>query len=168
MYNVNKKLLCRLFTLLLILVFLFIALLHWKKIQFLRRGVAVFGNIYWEKDGKNVKMIPKSVKKDSSNHSWIYSRNYCNSKKRQVGSEYVLSYALFGKNSCEKYGQYVKNAAESAAKNSLYHNWTVRLYHDLYPVELQNDLIKTYNRLKFCDVRSLVLTIFSWFEYLYH
>ena len=105
-------------------------------------------------------MIPKSVTKDSSNHSWIYSRNYCNSKKRQVGSEYVLSYALFGKNSWEKFGQYVKNAAESAAKSSLYHNWTVRLYHDLYPVELQNNLIKTYNRLEFCDVRSFVLPFF--------
>ena len=160
MYNVNKKLLCRQFTLLLILVFLFIALLRSKKIQFLRRGVALFGNIYWEKDGKNVKMIPKSVKKDSSNHSWIYSRSYCNSKKRQVGSEYVLSYALFGKNSWEKYGQYVKNAAESAAKSSPYYNWTVRLYHDLYPAELQNNLIKTYNRLEFCDVRSLVLPFF--------
>ena len=97
------------------------------------------------------------ISKGLSNHNWTYSTNYCNSKKRRVESEYVLSYALYGNNSWEKYGKYVKNAAERAAKSPLYHNWSVRLYHDLYPVELQNNLTKTYERLEFCDVRSLVL-----------
>ena len=118
---------------------------------------AVLGNVSWEKHIKNIKQVPEGAAKVCFNHSWICSRNYCNSKKRRVGSKYVLSYALFGKNSWQKYGKYVKNAAERAAKSPLYHNWTVRLYHDLYPEDLQNNLIKTYKRLEFCDIRSLVL-----------
>ena len=81
-------------------------------------------------------------------------KTYCNNKVRLVGSEYVLSYTLFGKNSWEKYGENVRKTAEDAAKSSFYRHWTVRLYHDLYPVELQNNLTKIYKNLEFCDVRK--------------
>ena len=85
------------------------------------------------------------------------SSNYCNRKKSRAGNEYVLSYSVFGNNSWEKYGKNVRKVAESAAKSPFYHNWTVRVYHDLYPVSLQVNLTKTYSKLEFCDVRSLVL-----------
>ena len=85
------------------------------------------------------------------------SSNYCNRKKSRAGNEYVLSYSVFGNNSWEKYGKNVRKVAESAAKSPFYHNWTVRVYHDLYPVSLQVNLTKTYTKLEFCDVRSLVL-----------
>ena len=90
----------------------------------------------------------------SSNASLM---NYCNRKKSRAGNEYVLSYSVFGSNSWEKYGKNVRKVAESAAKSPFYHNWTVRVYHDLYPVSLQVNLTKTYSKLEFCDVRSLVL-----------
>ena len=85
------------------------------------------------------------------------SSNYCNRKKSRAGNEYVLSYSVFGNNSWEKYGKNVRKVAESAAKSPFYHNWTVRVYHDLYPVSLQVNFTKTYTKLEFCDVRSLVL-----------
>ena len=90
----------------------------------------------------------------SSNASLM---NYCNRKKSRAGNEYVLSYSVFGNNSWEKYGKNVRKVAESAAKSPFYHNWTVRVYHDLYPVSLQVNFTKTYTKLEFCDVRSLVL-----------
>ena len=84
-------------------------------------------------------------------------KTYCNNQARLVGSEYVLSYTLFGKNSWEKYGKNVRKIAEDPTKSSFYRHWTVRLYHDLYPVELQNNLTKIYKNLEFCDVRNLLL-----------
>ena len=130
MYKTNKKLSCRLLIPLLIFTALIYVLQHFVRITI---------------------QVKFSL---SSNAS---SMNYCNRKISQNGSEYVLSYAVFGDNSWEKYGKNVKKLAESAAKSPFYHNWTVRVYHDLYPVELQVNLTKTYTKLEFCDVKSLVL-----------
>ena len=89
--------------------------------------------------------------------SYKFSTNYCNNKISGMGSEYILSYTAFGSNYWEKYGKNVKKLAESAAKSSLYHDWTVRVYHDSYPVDLQVNFTKTYKNLEFCDVRNIVL-----------
>ena len=50
---------------------------------------------------------------------------------------------------------------ENAAKSSFYLNWTVRLYHDFYAEELQNNLTKIYKNLEFCDVKNLFLPFYS-------
>ena len=84
-------------------------------------------------------------------------RNYCNNKTRLRGREYVLSYTVFGKNSWEKFGKRIKTVAENATKSSFYRDWKVRVYHDLYPVESQNNLTKIYKNLEFCDVRNLAI-----------
>ena len=84
-------------------------------------------------------------------------KNYCNNKTRLKGSEYVLSYTLFGKNSWELFGKKVEKVARDAGRSSFYREWKVRVYHDLYPVELQNSLTKIYKNLDFCDVRNLSL-----------
>ena len=81
----------------------------------------------------------------------------CNNKTRLAGSLYVLSYTLFGENSWARYGKNVKRLAEDAEKSTFYRGWTVRVYHELYPLELQKNLTKIYQNLEFCDVRSLVL-----------
>ena len=52
----------------------------------------------------------------------------------------VLSYSLFG-NNWEMYRKAVESVANEAAEDSLYHNWTVRIYHDNYitkALELEN------------------------------
>ena len=82
---------------------------------------------------------------------------YCNNKTRLAGSLYVLSYTLFGESSWARYGKNVKKLAEEAEKSSFYRSWTIRVYHELYPLELQKNLTKIYRNLEFCDVRSLVL-----------
>ena len=82
---------------------------------------------------------------------------YCNNKTRLAGNLYVLSYTLFGKSSWARFGKNVKKLAEEADKNSFYRSWTIRVYHELYPLELQKNLTKIYRNLEFCDVRSLVL-----------
>ena len=130
MYRINKKFSCRLLIPPLIFTALIFALRH-------SLGITT-----------EVRFLI------SSNTS---SMNYCNRKINGIGSEYVLSYSLFGNNSWEKYGKNVKKLAESAAESPFYHNWTVRVYHDLYPVVLQVNLTKTYINLEFCDVKSLVL-----------
>ena len=84
-------------------------------------------------------------------------KTYCNNNTGLAGSLYVLSYSLFGNNSWEKYGKNVIKVTEDAAKSSFYSSWKVRVYHDLYPVKLQNNLTKIYQNLEFCDVRGLVL-----------
>ena len=84
-------------------------------------------------------------------------KTYCNNNTRLVGSLYVLSYTLFGKNSWEKYGKNVRKVVENAAKSSFFVNWTVRLYYDFYPEKLQNSLTKIYKKLEFCDVNNLFL-----------
>ena len=130
MYRINKNLSCRLLITLLIFTALVLILPHSVRIT---------------------KEVQFSFSPNTS------SMNYCNRKISGIGSEYVLSYALFGNNSWEKYGKNVKKIAESAAKSPFYHNWTVRVYHDSYPVVLQVNLRKEYIKLEFCDVRSLVL-----------
>ena len=105
-----------------------------------------------------------TLKAQNNNNSLLFKMNqlpmvssYCNNKTRPKGREYVLSYAVFGKNSWEKYGKHVKYMADIAAKSSFYREWTVRLYHDSYPVEVQNNLMKLYENLEFCDIKRLVL-----------
>ena len=117
MYNVKKKLSCRLLILVLSFIVLFTVLLHYvgitTKVLFSIRSNAPTANCG---NSKNRNENVLSATRGSSNHNWTYSRNYCNSKKRRVGSEYVLSYALFGNNSWDTYGKYVKNVAEHARK----------------------------------------------------
>ena len=50
---------------------------------------------------------------------------------------------------------------ENGAKSSFYLNGTVRLYHDFYPEELQNNLTKIYKNLELCDVKNLFLPFYS-------
>jgi len=65
----------------------------------------------------------------------------------------VLSYTLFGDDSWKQFGENVVNVVKEASVSKLYGNWTVRLYHDNYPEELQNTLILEYQNLQFVDVR---------------
>ena len=130
MYIVNKRLSCRfLISLLSFMVFVFLLLYS----------------------------VGIKTKNQILSSSYKFSTNYCNNKIGRMGSEYVLSYAAFGSNYWEKYGKNVKKLAGSAAKSSLYYDWTVRVYHDSYPVDLQVNFTKTYKNLEFCDVRNLVL-----------
>ena len=119
MYKIKKNLSCRLLSCRLLSCRLLILLLTFTVLIFiLQHSVGITTEVQF------------SI---SSNTSSV---NYCNRKISRPGSEYVLSYAVFGNNSWEKYGKNVRKVAESAAKSSFYHNWTVRVYHDLYPVSL--------------------------------
>ena len=116
-------------------------------------------------DDRGITMKAQNNSTRLSNNSFLFKMDqfprvssYCNNKTRPKGREYVLSYAVFGKNSWEKYGKHVKYMADIAAKSSFYRGWTVRLYHDSYPVEVQNNLTKLYKNLEFCDIKGLVLS----------
>ena len=130
-------------------------LLYWLSIFLLIIIVIIFVLVYSER----VKMKAENDTDHLLLQIFQFSkvRNYCNNETRLKGSEYVLSYTVFGKNSWENFGKRVKKVAESAAESSFYRDWKVRVYHDLYPVELQNDLTKIYKNLEFCDVRNLAI-----------
>ena len=75
--------------------------------------------------------------------------------KSMISRARVLSYSLFG-NNWEMYKKAVESVAKEAAEDSLYHNWTVRIYHDNYitkAVELVN-LTKLYQNLEFINVSN--------------
>ncbi|XP_065656606.1 uncharacterized protein LOC136082004 [Hydra vulgaris] len=67
----------------------------------------------------------------------------------------VLSYSLFG-NNWERYGENVEHVANEAANNSLYKEWTIRVYHDKYSISLENvmNLTKRYQNLEFFNVSN--------------
>ena len=68
-----------------------------------------------------------------------------------------LFYSLFGSN-WEKYGKTVEEVAKEASANKLYHNWTVRVYHDKYTMNAQyiKNLKKLYHNLELSNVSSLI------------
>ena len=70
---------------------------------------------------------------------------------------HVLSYSLFG-NNWVRYGRAVEEVAKEASANKLYHNWTVRVYHDKYTMNAQyiKNLTKLYHNLELSNVSSLV------------
>jgi len=67
----------------------------------------------------------------------------------------VLSYTLFGSNSWKDYGENVVNVANEAKESGFYNTWTVRLYHDNFPIEQQLNLTKQYKNLEFIDIRQI-------------
>jgi len=67
----------------------------------------------------------------------------------------VLSYTLFGSNSWKDYGENVVNVANEAKESGFYNTWTVRLYHDNFPIEQQLNLTKQYKNLEFIDIRQM-------------
>ena len=174
MYKVNKKLLCQLLIFLLIVnVLRFVLIYSEEYLSKTQSSVYVFlhskkNTILHSKE--NTVLYSKEDKMFySKEDTMLYSKegtmktqssmitNYCNNKKRKKGSEYVLSYTVFGKKSSERYGKLIEKVAEDAEKSSFYHGWTVRVYHDSYPEELRRKLNKTYKNLEFCDVGGLVL-----------
>jgi len=75
--------------------------------------------------------------------------------KDEISSKLVLSYSLFGANSWTLFGENVINVAKEAHESKLYKSWTVRIYHDNFPIDLQKNLSTQYKNLNFIDVRVL-------------
>ena len=48
-----------------------------------------------------------------------------------ISRAHVLPYSFFG-NNWEIYGKTIESVLKEAAEDQLYHNWTVRIYHDKY------------------------------------
>ena len=173
-----KKLTCRLKVFLLFFIVLVFVLLHFKEDNIQTQSSA-YVLLYSKKDTmlyskedtmlyakENVMLYLKEntmlhSKEDTMKTQSSVITNYCNNKKRKMGSEYVLSYTVFGKNSWERYGKLIEKVAQDAENSSFYHGWTVRVYHDSYPEELQIKLNKIYKKLEFCYVGSLVLPFLS-------
>jgi len=93
------------------------------------------------------------VKHSTTSHARRYPVWF--SKEPLVYSELVLSFSLFGANSWIRYGENVINVAKEARESKFYNSWTVRLYHDNFPVEIQKNLSSQYKNLIFVDVRQL-------------
>ena len=89
------------------------------------------------------------------------SINLCSTTYLDISSRFTLSYSLFGKDSWELFGQNVENVAKEALGSTFYGNWSVRIYHDSFPLTLQIDLRKKYKNLYFCNVRELKLSFFN-------
>ena len=69
---------------------------------------------------------------------------------------HILSYSLFG-NNWERYGKHLQDVAKEAAANKLYHNWTVRVYHDKYIMNkhLLKNLTRLYQNLELYNVSNV-------------
>ncbi|XP_057295032.1 uncharacterized protein LOC130623556 [Hydractinia symbiolongicarpus] len=86
-------------------------------------------------------------------HTQLFSLIVGKKIEIRVNISLVLSYSIFGKDSARKWGYLIGMVAKEAKKSNLYHDWTVRIYHDK---SLSKEYIKNhtskFDNLKFYDV----------------
>ena len=87
-------------------------------------------------------------------------KNFCNDGNNYKQNKLVLSYSFFGEN-WKRYGRHIAGTARNALTSSFFSQWSVRIYHDNLPEELQESLTNMYENLFFCDIRQVTLPFYN-------
>lgn len=104
---------------------------------------------------KTKKMFPKQ-----GNRVKNKIKNFCDDGNNHKQNKLVLSYSFFGEN-WQRYGRHIAGTAKNALTSLFFSQWSVRIYHDNLPEELQQNLTNIYENLFFCNIRKVTLPFYN-------